>query len=169
MRFPDLFDVEYDIPDEIAQNYLIVKIILQPLVENSIKHGFHGIKYKGIIKIAAVMDENDIYITVSDNGSGMSDNSPSSNARYAFGYGLKNVQQRLELEYGEGYGLTFSQSAGHGTTVTVRIKKVHTDAFTESSSVSNTVLKEKSKCTASISTQNTRTSSTEEITTPSNG
>lgn len=169
MRFPDLFDVEYDIPDEIAQNYLIVKIILQPLVENCIKHGFHGIKYKGIIKIAAVMDENDIYITVSDNGSGMSDNSPSSNARYAFGYGLKNVQQRLELEYGEGYGLTFSQSTGHGTTVTVRIKKVHTDAFTESSSVSNTVLKEKSKCTASISTQNTRTSSTEEITTPSNG
>lgn len=133
IRFPDLFEVKYNIPDEIAENYLILKIILQPLVENSIKHGFHGIKYKGKISIDAHMDENDIYITVRDNGIGISGIKSYDKASYAFGYGLENVQQRLELEYGKGYGLSFSETDGGGTVVTVRIRKVHISAFTKAS------------------------------------
>ena len=50
IRFPDLFTVEYDIPDYIADNYEIIKITLQPLVENAVKHGFADISYKGTYK-----------------------------------------------------------------------------------------------------------------------
>lgn len=123
-RFPDLFDIEYDIPTEISEGCYIIKIVLQPLVENSIKHGFSNIDHKGKIRISAVEKDGDIYISVFDNGIGIKKSGTNGENIQAFGYGLKNVQQRLELEYGKGYGLIFSEAAGGGTCVTVKIKKI---------------------------------------------
>lgn len=122
IRFPDLFTVEYDIPDYIADNYEIIKITLQPLVENAVKHGFADISYKGHIKISAKEENGDIIFTVADNGCGC-DKPPLSdeNETVSGGYGLTNVSQRLKFEYGDGYGLEFKENRGGGTVVCVRI------------------------------------------------
>lgn len=122
-RFPNKFTVEFDIDDEILHMHTI-KIILQPLVENSIKHGFDGIKHMGIIKICGRCEDDDIIFTVSDNGNGMDFDPLTMRHKSSFqsGYGIYNVQDRIVLEYGEGYGLSYKSSPGAGTVVTVRIK-----------------------------------------------
>ena len=119
-RFPDKFTVEFDIDDEILHMHTI-KIILQPLVENSVKHGFDGIKHMGIIKICGRCD---IIFTVSDNGNGMDFDPLTMRHKSSFqsGYGIYNVQDRIVLEYGDGYGLSYESTPGAGTVVTVRIK-----------------------------------------------
>ena len=122
IRFPDMFDVEYDVPEEISNNYEIVKITLQPLVENAVKHGFCDMDYKGHIRITARFDGRDIIFIVSDNGCGYDVNPLQAEKTFASGgYGLTNVQQRLQFEYGDDYGLSFSKNTDGGTDVMVRI------------------------------------------------
>ena len=124
IRFPEKFSVEFDIADEIY-DLMTLKTILQPIVENCIKHGFKQLPYKGLIKIKGCLDKNDIIFIVSDNGHGMDFDPltrPSKNE--AGGYGVKNVQNRILLEYGAGYGLFYKSSPEKGTAVTVRIKNV---------------------------------------------
>jgi two-component system sensor histidine kinase YesM len=124
IRFPDLFKVQYNIDPEILR-YETVKIVLQPLVENSIKHGFKTLKNKqGLLIINGRKDNDDIIFEIIDNGCGLNCNPLSNNSDHD-GYGVKNVNQRLRLYYGENYGLSYSDNPdGHGTMVTVRIKAV---------------------------------------------
>ena len=124
MRFPTLFEYEFDIPEEILQ-VNIIKIILQPIVENSIKHGFKNKKITYKLKISAEISDNDIVFTISDNGVGIdfSDGNapfPKSNKKLG-GLGLLNINQRLILQYGSDYGLIFHSKENEGTTVTIRI------------------------------------------------
>lgn len=124
IRFPNAFTVIYDI-DERIYEMMTLKIILQPIVENSIKHAFNNMTEKGIIEITGYPEGNDIVFQVSDNGCGM-DFDPltvKSNGDFRVGYGVKNVQDRLILEYGNGYGLFYDSTPGKGTTVTIRIKQ----------------------------------------------
>lgn len=125
IRFPDLFQVTFDISDEIL-DYFMIKIILQPLVENAIKHGFKKLKRKGVITIKGYLTEDgDMEFKVMDNGAGM-DFDPLTVApihhRFQGGYGIHNVHERLGLAYGKGYGLSYESQPDKGTTVTVRIK-----------------------------------------------
>ncbi|GJM68746.1 hypothetical protein HMSSN036_09620 [Paenibacillus macerans] len=69
-RFDDLFDYEINIPDEML-NCRVLKLTLQPLVENSIQHGFEGIAYKGRITVTGSMEQDRILLKVEDNGIGM--------------------------------------------------------------------------------------------------
>ena len=120
MRFPNLFEIHYRIQEDILQTK-ILKIILQPLVENAIKHGFEYIESGGVITIVGYSDGDDLVFEIEDNGAGMKFD-PLSVAYTSNGYGIKNVHERLVLEYGQGYGLTFYSEEGKGTRVVVRLK-----------------------------------------------
>ena len=124
IRFPNAFDVFFDI-DESIEDFMTLKIIIQPIVENCIKHAFNQIPHKGIIEISGYPEEDDIVFRITDNGSGMAFDplTTTTQSDFKVGYGVKNVQNRLELEYGKGYGLSYSSVPMQGTTVTIRIKK----------------------------------------------
>jgi len=125
IRFPELFEVQYDIDPEIM-NYQTVKIILQPLVENSIKHGFKTLKNrKGLLKISGRKDNDTIIFKILDNGCGLTRNPLEHKSR---SYGVRNINQRLCLYYGNDYCLSYSDNPdGCGTLVTVRIKAISID------------------------------------------
>jgi two-component system sensor histidine kinase YesM len=117
MRYKDKLEFEIDI-DESVLNECIVKLVLQPLVENAI---YHGIKYKegkGLIRITGHRE---------DNGKGMDENSlkhifdKKDNSDNSRGVGVNNVNNRLKLYYGSDYGLTYLSEIDVGTTVEVRI------------------------------------------------
>ena len=123
-RFNNSFDVNFELEEGIlAKN--IVKVILQPVVENSIIHGFKNIDYRGRIIIRAYMQSGDIMFEVEDNGCGVElhdDASLPVSKEKSGGYGLYNVNKRLQMYYGEGYGLTFNSVPYEHTIVKIRLK-----------------------------------------------
>lgn len=122
IRFPDKFEINYNISEEI-KDYKMLKIILQPLVENSIKHGICKKKGKGNIMVNAYKIDDDLKFQVIDDGIGFDvskiDESKSSQHN---GYGLHNVDERIKLEYGQQYGLTVCSEINKGTEIMVLIK-----------------------------------------------
>ena len=125
MRFPDKFDIEYHISEGI-RNDTMIKIILQPLVENAIRHGISEKEGKGHIVINGRRSKEDLIFEVMDDGVGF--DTGSMDFRNAYfrekhkGYGLRNVDERIKLEYGPEYGLTIESEKGKGTKVVVRQK-----------------------------------------------
>ncbi|MFA7560720.1 MAG: histidine kinase [Candidatus Izemoplasmatales bacterium] len=128
IRFPELFDVEYEIADEVKEIETL-KLIFQPIVENAIKHGFSDIDYRGKITIRAELKENDIFFEIEDNGKGFdADEDLFADDKLLTGlggYGLKNVDERIKLEYGRDYGVSVLSVVGTGTKVQIRIKRTH--------------------------------------------
>lgn len=124
IRFPNTIRYVRDIPEEI-EGYTTIKLILQPIVENSIKHGFQQKEGIGTITVKAREEGDDILISVSDDGEGfdMPQDFWTRKADSPNGYGLRNVNERIRLEYGEGYGLCINTQIGKGTEVVARIKK----------------------------------------------
>lgn len=120
---------EFEIDEQITQ-YAIIKHLLQPIVENALNHGIRPAKRNGILKIQMFSEEDIIRICVVDNGLGMSIEDaaqllkgPSASVSKG-GYGIYNVQQRIQLYYGKEYGLSIESVPGEGTTVTMKIPKV---------------------------------------------
>ena len=117
-----MFWLDLDIDENILDK-TIIKIVLQPLVENSIKHGFCKITKGGIIKIKGrIGDDGYSEFTVSDNGCGLSRDPLGDSETENSGYGVKNVNERLIMAYGKECGLKYSSSEDEGTTVTFKIK-----------------------------------------------
>lgn len=117
--------------DDQIMDYSIIKVILQPLVENSVNHASSSPDTTLTIQIWGYADENDIVFTVSDNGDGIEEaylqeliQSLDAENDTRHGIGLKNIHRRIRLYYGPDYGLTLQSSPGRGTSVTVRIPKV---------------------------------------------
>ncbi|WP_222429869.1 sensor histidine kinase [Paenibacillus cremeus] len=130
MRYGDDFTYEIDLDPALGQ-YSIVKLTLQPLIENAIYHGIKEIRGKGHIRIYGYEDGEDAVIKVADTGAGMPSEKLStvnaclkggSTEGPGLGFGIMNVHKRLQLNYGSGYGLHFESEHGKGTTVTVRIR-----------------------------------------------
>ena len=123
-----LTDIEYVFDfDERVNNYSVIKHILQPIVENAINHGLKPAKRPGLLTVTAALEEGDVVIHVTDNGRGISPKTidgllkqPKS-SRFSGGYGIYNVQQRIQLYYGEEYGLKIESVMDRGTSVQVRI------------------------------------------------
>jgi two-component system sensor histidine kinase YesM len=121
-----LLDIQVD--EEIME-YGILKITLQPIVENAIIHGIlYTEEESGMIRITGGMDKGDIVIIVSDDGEGISPDIVSklltndlNNQTRGSGYGLRNINERIHLFYGSDYGLTFDSKPGLGTAVIIRI------------------------------------------------
>lgn len=136
-RYRSQFSYTIDASDELM-DCLCNKITIQPLIENAIYHGIDRMVDEGEIKITvkpAADANDDILITVSDNGVGMTkeqcgkilakDRSDSG------GIGVKNVNDRLKIYFGEKYGLSIESELDVGTTVTVRIPKIDKEAQNE--------------------------------------
>ena len=136
-RYRSQFSYTIDASDELM-DCLCNKITIQPLIENAIYHGIDRMVDEGKIKITvkpAADASDDILITVSDNGIGMTkeqcgkilakDRSDSG------GIGVKNVNDRLKIYFGEKYGLSIESELDVGTTVTVRIPKKDKEAQNE--------------------------------------
>lgn len=105
----------------------IPKIILQPIVENSIYHGIRDLDHPGHIVIRLEEQGDDILFTITDDGVGfdLSEQEvlPAEKEIKLGGVGIKNVDQRLKLTYGEAYGLLIESIPGKGTTVSVKVHK----------------------------------------------
>ena len=123
-RFPDLFDFEFDIEDGL-ENVKILKIVLQPIVENSIKHAFKNISYMGHILIKVFRNNDMVEFNIIDNGIGTlqatNGDIPKSQNENG-GYGLYNVNARLETQYSSECGIKFYSSPQKGTLVKFKIK-----------------------------------------------
>jgi sensor histidine kinase YesM len=120
-------NVTYNVSDEL-NTYKLPKFTLQPLIENIIVHGFTHKKGTGEIEIKAYICENDLYLTVTDNGEGIpSDSLNEINqnindmAVKSKSIGLKNINARIKLYFGEQYGLEVKSILGKGTTAVIHI------------------------------------------------
>ncbi|MCE0452884.1 sensor histidine kinase [Brevibacillus sp. AF8] len=126
-RFGDKLHVEYDIEDGV-ERITVPGLILQPLVENAVKHGLLPKREGGTVVIRARRKEKQIVeLTVADNGVGMEVDpfEPALNekrtGRQLSGIGLANVKSRLQSIYGEPYGIVIESKSGSGTTCTIQL------------------------------------------------
>lgn len=118
------FSVDWDI-DPTIKNEKMPKLLLQPVVENAIEHGIDE-KEDGDKKIFLSFRGNgdDVVITVRDNGMGMPQEKAETLVTYqAKSYGLKNVNDRIRILYGENYGIRIFSAPDEGTTVVMRFPK----------------------------------------------
>ncbi len=127
IRIPDLFTYEITVDEDIL-DFKILKMILQPIVENSVIHGFAGFKNSGRIKIEGTLQNQTVCILISDNGKGIPEGSRSSIFAPAptaipKHFGLKNIQERIRLKHGEKYGISIKSEQGQGTRIEVRFPK----------------------------------------------
>ena len=128
IRYEDKLDYEIDFEEKIL-NYKLIKLILQPLVENAIYHGIKEKRGNGKIFIKGKIEGDLLCFTVIDNGKGIEEELlnkinkmliNTSEKGTEVGYGIFNVNERIRLTYGEEYGLTYKSVYGEGTTVELR-------------------------------------------------
>ncbi|MCR4841816.1 MAG: histidine kinase [Eubacterium sp.] len=129
-RYRDILSYEIFVPDDIRK-HPIIKLTLQPIVENALYHGIKEKRGKGTVRVTSHLEEGMIVLVVSDDGIGMNEeeleelraaaDGKSHTEREYYGFGMANVGERLRLNYGEKYGLRINSVYGEGTTVEVRI------------------------------------------------
>lgn len=128
-RYEDKLSFDIDIPQEL-QTLSVLKIILQPLVENAIYHGIKEKLSKGTIRIHGSAEDNKLVLVVEDDGVGFEAERliQMNESFHAIrqsgedrGYGLYNVNERIKLSYGSGYGLTIESERGQGSKIVVKL------------------------------------------------
>ncbi len=133
IRYADIMDYDIDIDPKIY-DYKILKLTLQPIVENALYHGIKYMRAKGHISVKGTMVDGDIHLVVTDDGVGM-DEATLEQLRYTIskpckdgdeGFGLANVNERIRINFGEKYGMQIQSKEGEGTTVTVVIPAWYT-------------------------------------------
>ena len=134
IRFDHKFHVNIDISKDMY-SLKVLKLILQPLVENSLYHGLNYCTTGDTINIIGCLKENYIYLNVNDNGQGMPNETLQAlntrlleeatftelGHRTKHSIGLKNIQTRIELYYGRGYGLTITSQRNEGTQIQIKV------------------------------------------------
>lgn len=123
--FPNLFKFTIKIDNTIKEK-LSLKLILQPFVENSIKYAFsQDSKVPGKISLNVKNDDNFVTYEIKDNGCGFNTSilEDTQNQNGLHGFGIKNVLDRLKLEYGNTYKFNIDSKIGEGTKVTISIPK----------------------------------------------
>ncbi len=123
VRYYDRFDYEINCPPEL-ENYTCIKFLLQPIVENSIYHGIKEISGRGRIIINVNETTDSITFTVLDNGVGLDEGAMArlrdSNSDH---FGVKNIHRRIQLYYGNQYGLNLSNRPDGGCAAVITIGK----------------------------------------------
>lgn len=130
LRYRDILKYDIQIPESLGK-YMILKLTLQPLVENALYHGIKNKRGVGHIKVSGRKEENRLEFFVCDDGIGMTKerlmhvrsfiNGDLADEKISSGFGLFNVNQRLQLNYGPDYGLTIDSVYGEGTIAKVTI------------------------------------------------
>lgn len=130
VRFKNRFTVSFDIEEEINQ-YCTVKLIVQPILENAIYYGVKNMDEDGHIIVKGWKDSEDIYITIEDNGFGIPEDylnvilsDTDHKKAHGSGVGLINVHKRIQLRFGENYGIQIESELDVGTKVTIHIPAV---------------------------------------------
>ncbi|MNI02406.1 Sensor histidine kinase YpdA [compost metagenome] len=134
LRYKDKFSFEFRVEEKLLE-CRIVKLVLQPLVENAIYYGIKQSPHNGIIRISVFTRRNMIIVRVLDNGIGMSpmavhqmnDSFRRDHLQENEHIGLRNVNQRIRLAFGEPYGLTIRSRLKAGTIVVMTLPLLHTD------------------------------------------
>ncbi len=128
-RYKDKISYSINLNESISQN-LVPKMIIQPLVENSIYHGLKLKKQKGIININVLSENDYIIIEVIDNGIGMDHKMLATtkdnlyNSIESEHYGLYNINERLKLTFKDKYNIDIDSEFGKGTKVLLKIPKI---------------------------------------------
>jgi two-component system sensor histidine kinase YesM len=106
---------------------MVPKIILQPIVENSIYHGIRKLSKNGLIKISTSLKEDYIYFVIEDNGVGfdIKETSTKKTSTKLGGVGIKNVDERIKLYYGDNCGIIIESNKSKGTKVILKLYKNH--------------------------------------------
>lgn len=124
MRYEDKFDFTIDVNEQILK-YKTQKLILQPIIENAIYHGLNKMVDRGTIQIVGDLSGDKICLKIIDNGSGMAPEiaagllNKDSKGRPDAGIGLKNVNERIKLSFGNEYGLEIVSELDEGTCVMI--------------------------------------------------
>lgn len=126
MRYKDKLEYEIEV-DPSINNVLLIKLVLQPVIENAIYHGLKYKESKGTLLVKGFRQDENVVLQVIDDGVGMDAETLSHiyerhkvNYR-SNGVGVYNVQKRLQLYYGTNYGITYESAKGIGTTATITI------------------------------------------------
>ena len=131
-RYRDILEYEIAIPEELYE-YEIIKLTLQPLVENALYHGIKNKRGGGHIRVCGALCQDVMIFKVQDDGIGMDgarlaqvcamlrDGEQEPEPEETGGFGLFNVNQRIQLNYGREYGLKIQSTYGQGTEIWVRI------------------------------------------------
>ncbi len=126
-RYKNQFTYEFDV-EESCLPYLCNKITLQPMIENAIYHGLNRMVDEGKIRITVREEENAVVMTVEDNGVGMTEETCREILRREpgerTGIGIKNVNDRIQIYFGEEYGIRIASEPDVGTLVEIRIPKL---------------------------------------------
>lgn len=129
-RYKNQFTYSFDVQEE-CLSYFCNKITLQPIIENAIYHGVNQMVDEGEIQIRIFMDQQDIVFQIEDNGIGMTEEQCSEILHHEssdrVGIGIKNVNDRIKIYFGDAYGLSIMSELDEGTCVTIRIPKVEED------------------------------------------
>jgi signal transduction histidine kinase len=126
LRLDDRLKVKFEI-DSDTRRALVPTLVLQPLVENAVKHGFEGADETGHLVVRATRTNDTLVLEVVDDGSGLPENGsfPTDGASDSTvgeeGIGLQNIAERLEGLYGEGAALDFERSEGGGLRVVIQL------------------------------------------------
>lgn len=133
-RYKNQFTYSFDV-DEECLNYLCNKITLQPIIENAIYHGIDRMVDEGKINIGIHQKDDRIIFTVEDNGVGMTEEQCEEilheDASDRVGIGIKNVNDRIKIYFGEEYGLTIQSELDEGTRVTISMPKITENDYGE--------------------------------------
>lgn len=128
VRYMEIFDYICDVPEE-YMDYMIVKMTMQPVIENAILHGIVPTGTYGEIKVGIRETEKDLYISIEDNGTGVDGKEFQNlvknrkNKNGMSGIGVANVDDRLRMMYGKKYGLIFEGEKGRFARVIIHIPK----------------------------------------------
>ncbi|MBO0994681.1 sensor histidine kinase [Bacillus sp. SD088] len=128
LQHPDKLTVHLEIPREIEKTP-VQKLLLQPIVENYIVHGFQKDRNDNRLEIIANQEKNHIRLLIKDNGKGIQEERLNTILEHIndeegenlHSIGMKNVHQRLKLKHGKEYGLTVESKENQGTSITFNI------------------------------------------------
>ncbi|GGI46407.1 histidine kinase [Paenibacillus marchantiophytorum] len=121
-RFKDRFESKVNVDDSSISSYYLPKLCIQPLVENAIIHGLEEKLSKGLLTINFRFYSEGIQIEILDNGAGFETNKLTTlKSEKHVSIGLYNSNKRIQLLYGENYGINITSELGKGTEVIVRI------------------------------------------------
>jgi len=137
IRFGDRINYQVHIQPELnPEEYRILPLLLQPIVENAIVHGLEGKDSGGMFWFAIYIIDGTVYVDISDNGCGMDEATLKevmakvqdyTRKRRKSSIGLYNINRRIKLNYGEQYGLDIQSTLGEGTMVRVTFPAIKTE------------------------------------------
>ncbi|MFZ5826573.1 MAG: cache domain-containing sensor histidine kinase [Bacillota bacterium] len=120
IRFRGVFRVQEEFEPGLLE-YCVPKILLQPFVENCLRHAFADRGGQGTIRLAGAVESGALVLTVADDGLGMAEGAVPDPRRVGTGYGIRNVAERIQVLFGPAYGIAVESQPMKGTRVRIKL------------------------------------------------